>query len=89
MNQRKTGFIHPIASPDGLWKAEEELNNIWTEEHEIARFLVLTPINVHCDANERAQKATNTSFDSNGFRKEKKKTKTKQLNKPNGREGES
>ena len=75
MNQRKTGFIHPIASPDGLWKAEEELNNIWTEEHEIARFLVLTAINVHCDANERAQKATNTSFDSNGFRKEKKKQK--------------
>ena len=49
----------------------------------------LRAINVHCDANERAQKATNTSFDSNVFRKEKKKTKTKQLNKPNGGEGEN
>jgi len=82
MNRRKTGFIHPIASPDGLWKAEEELNNIWTEEYEI----VLTAINVHCDANERVQKATNTSFDSNGFRKEKKKKKNK-TNKQTERRG--
>ena len=87
MNQRKTGFIHPIASPDGLWKAEEELNNIWTEEHEIARFLVLTAINVHCDANERAQKATNTSFDSNAFRKEKKQNKNKTTKQTERREG--
>ena len=64
------------------------MNTITTEEHQIARFLVLTAINVHCDANERAQKATNTSFDSNGFRKEKKK-QTKQLNKAIGGEGEN
>ena len=43
----------------------------------------------HCDAIERAQKATNTSFDSNGVRKEENKTKTKQLNKPIGGEGEN
>ena len=92
MNQSKTSFIHPMASPDGLWKAEEELNNIWTEEHEIARFLVLRAINVHCDANERAQKATNTSFDSNGFRKNKTKQNknktTKQTERRGGRKRE-
>lgn len=74
-------------------RASKELNNIWTEEREFARFLVLTAINVHCDANERAQKATNTSFPSEK-EKEKKKNKqtknktTKQINRRRGRKRE-